>query len=98
MSEPDMILEEYVTEADGKMRVQPPSPQVAGSPRVTVRMAAEAMMKVIDQISQMDADGLRTLIKECDGMTQTNCWWLEYRLAPLVKQEAQEHLSFAENK
>lgn len=58
-----------------------------------IRKAAEAMAKFTEKVVAMDEKELRALIHECDALNQTNCWWLEYRIAPILKREAEEALS-----
>lgn len=64
--------------------------------RELIRSAAEALVKFTGAVNSMEPDELRAFMAECDKLTQTNCWWLEYRIAPLLKQEAKEALSVGE--
>lgn len=41
---------------------------------------------------------LRNLIKECSGLTETNCWWLDWELKDIVSNLAIDQLSFRNKK
>lgn len=61
-----------------------------------VRECADALDKPLGALSGLSSEQLRAVAVECDRLSQTNCWWLEFRVAPLVKQEALETLSIKE--
>lgn len=44
---------------------------------------------IMSQIGKMQSEELKILIKNCEDVTQTNCGWSVYRLAPAIKGVAQ---------
>ena len=44
-------------------------------------------------IAVMGEDELRNLVRACDKPSVTNCGWHTYRVAPLIKEEAQQEIA-----
>jgi hypothetical protein len=44
------------------------------------------------RIEALSDDQLRQIIAGCDQLTETNCWYTAYRLAPAVREAAEDHL------
>jgi hypothetical protein len=53
---------------------------------------AEIYLGMYSLIVTMGDDELHNLVSACDKPTEGNCGWHIYRIAPLVKKEAQEEI------
>ncbi len=41
---------------------------------------------LVDRLEQMSDEELSRLRDGCNELTNTNCWWLAYQLAPAVRE------------
>lgn len=51
-----------------------------------------------DSISKLSKNELRKLIRECQNLTTTNCWFLNYDLKNIVIDRAKAFLESRRNK
>lgn len=67
-------------------------------PRISeLKRFAEAFAKIEHEISTMPLRKLKSLLVRTPRYTQTNCWWAEYAVAPIVFTLAEKEINRRKN-
>lgn len=59
---------------------------------MTKKIISKLAQNLKNDITDLNKAELKKLIKECSGLTDSNCWWVEYRLKDAVKSIAENEL------
>jgi hypothetical protein len=60
---------------------------------MTERFSLKIANYISDQLSEMTIEELEQVRIDCSRLTDTNCDWREYTLAPYIKGRAMAHIN-----
>jgi hypothetical protein len=62
------------------------------SKKVKDRIVRQFAEQLINLMHTKTADELKTIVDECEQLTPTNCWWVEYHMKDLLSEIAQNDI------
>jgi hypothetical protein len=60
--------------------------------KVKERMIRQFADQLVGLMQTKTTDELKTIIDECEQLTSTNCWWVEYHMKDLLSELAQNEI------